>query len=175
MASQLLLCSHYLQKEKSMKVLVFLFTVMTLEAGASVMAFPKSPDPKITPGSLCTKPTTYRHPERIPYCERAVNSYAKELIFIAYRKDLGFSLSGDRADYKVDHFIPLCFGGSNEDDNLWPQHKSLSKVTDIIESQGCEKLGKGKLTQKDAIDMIVRAKLNLTEAPAILKRLKKIQ
>ena len=52
---------------------------------------------------------------------RDVSGWQKELVFISYRK-LGYSLSGERSEYKVDHFIPLCVGGSNEMSNLWPQY-----------------------------------------------------
>jgi hypothetical protein len=155
--------------------ILFSLVTLTINAHASSMAYPKSPDARVTPGSLCTNPNRYRHPEKIPYCDRAVNSYAKDAVFYSYRRDLGYSLSGDRSTYKVDHFIPLCFGGSNEQNNLWPQHASVSKVTDPIEAMGCEKLGLGKITQREAIDLIVRAKLNLTEAPQIFKKLKSIR
>lgn len=138
------------------------------------MAYPLNPDPGLTPGSLCTEPDSYRHPEQIPYCERNVNSFLKESIFIAYKRDLGYRLTGDRNLYKIDHLIPLCAGGSNNRDNLWPQHVKLSTITDQIESVGCEKLSKEKITQKALIELVIRAKMDLTQAPKILKGLKKL-
>lgn len=138
------------------------------------MAYPLNPDPGLTPGSLCTEPDRYRHPEQIPYCERNVNSFLKESIFIAYKRDLGYRLTGDRNLYKIDHLIPLCAGGSNNRDNLWPQHVKLSIITDQIESVGCEKLSKEKITQKALIELVIRAKMDLTQAPKILKGLKKL-
>lgn len=138
------------------------------------MAYPLHPDPGLTPGSLCTEPDRYRHPEQIPYCERNVNSFLKESIFIAYKRDLGYRLTGDRTLYKIDHLIPLCAGGSNNRDNLWPQHVKLSTITDQIESVGCEKLSKEKITQKALIELVMRAKMDLTQAPKILKGLKKL-
>jgi hypothetical protein len=158
----------------TMKSLIFFAILSTLSAHAGSKSYPLAPDPKLTPGSLCTSPDRYRYPEQIPYCERNLNSFAKEHIFITYRKELGFGLSGDRANFKVDHFIPLCAGGSNNDDNLWPQHISISKVTDPLESMGCEKLGKARLTQKELIDLIVKAKLNLKEAPKVLRYLRSL-
>ena len=143
--------------------------------GLDPMAYPKSPDPKLTPGSLCETPDSYRYSEQIPYCERAVNSFMKELVFISYRKNLGYRLNSDRSNFKVDHFIPLCAGGSNKENNLWPQHVSLSKVTDIIEAQGCEKLGEGLISQKDLINLVVKAKMNVSEAPKILKYIRKLR
>lgn len=154
---------------------IILLVLLSLPAFAiDPMAYPKTPDLTLTPGSLCDTPDSYRHPEQIPYCERAVNSFLKELVFIEYRK-IGYRLSSDRANFKVDHFIPLCAGGSNNMNNLWPQHLSLSKITDQIESVGCEQLSKERILQKDLIELVMKAKLDQKEAPRILKYLKKIK
>ncbi len=137
-------------------------------------AYPRSPDAGLTPGSLCLSPDSHRYPEQIPYCERDVSWANKELVFINYRK-LGFSLSGDRGQYKIDHLIPLCAGGSNNDNNLWPQYRTISARTDLIEMWGCEVLAKGKITQKELVELVLKAKLDLKEAPAIEKYLKKLR
>lgn len=155
-----------------MKIMAVLL-LLSLNAFAG-NPYPRSPDLTLTPGSLCDRPTEYRYPEQIPYCERALNSFNKELIMMAYQK-LGWSLSGERGQYKIDHFIPLCAGGSNNDDNLWPQYYTISKITDALEPLGCEVLAKGNITQKDLIDLIMKAKLNLKEVPAALKYLKSIR
>lgn len=149
--------------------------LLSLQVHAGGVNYPKNPDPVLTPGSLCNEPTSYRYPEQIPYCERAVNSYTKEIVFGNYRRELNYRLNSDRSLYKVDHFISLCAGGSNNLDNLWPQHVTISKVTDPIESIGCEKLGLAKITQRELVDLIRKAKLNLEEAPKILKYLKSLK
>lgn len=156
-----------------MKIILFVL-LSIISVNSFALSYPKSPDPDLTPGSLCDTPDRYRHPQQIPYCERNVNSFLKELIFVNYRK-LGYSLSGDRSGYKVDHFIPLCFGGSNKPDNLWPQHASLSVMTDSLEAMGCEVLGLGKATQIELLDLIIKAKLNTKEAPKIFKYLKSLK
>lgn len=62
----------------------------------------------------------YRYPEHIAYCERDVTTQTKNDVFATYRNELGFKLDvRNRANYKIDHFIPLCAGGSNHEDNLW--------------------------------------------------------
>ena len=152
-------------------LMVMLFVV---SFNSMALSYPKSPDLTLTPGSLCDTPDRYRHPEQIPYCERNVNSFQKEMIFINYKK-LGYSLSGDRSSYKIDHYIPLCFGGSNKPDNLWPQHATLSVMTDSIEAMGCEVLGLGKVTQKELLELIIKAKLNSKESPAIFKYIKSLK
>jgi len=157
-----------------MKIILFTLLMTLSFSSRAGNAYPRFPDPRITPGSLCDTPDTYRYPEQIPYCERALNSFDKELVFMEYRK-AGWSLSGERSQYKVDHFFPLCAGGSNNPDNLWPQYYTISKLTDSLEALGCEVLGKGNITQKELIELIIKAKLNTKEVPVVLKQLKKLR
>ncbi len=153
-----------------------LFLVLNLiAANAFSIDFPKSPDLKVTPGTLCDQPTEYRYPENINYCERDVSSEQKGMIFEKYRRQLGYTLNlQNRSDYKIDHFIPLCAGGSNYDSNLWPQHKTVFNLTDPLESLGCEKLKDGVITQKELVSLIKLAKLNLQEVPKVLKKLQSL-
>lgn len=132
--------------------------------------YPIAPAPDLTPGQLCTRPITYRYPEKIAYCDRDVSTGLKKQIIEDY--DRAFSYRIDRMPrdhFKIDHFIPLCVGGSNDISNLWPQHVSLFTVTDALEESVCEKMKEGKLLQKDAIQIIMKAKLNINEAPRILR------
>jgi hypothetical protein len=139
---------------------VFLATSFTF-AGRS--EFPKGPEATLTPGSLCDRPTEYRYPERIAYCKRDVSSEQKQNIFQDYR-NIGYNLDPrSRSSYKIDHYIPLCAGGSNHDDNLWPQHLSVYNITDPLEALGCEKLKEGKITQKDLIALIKKVKNDLAQ------------
>ena len=153
--------------------LIAALSVLSFESFAG-NPFPRIPDAAQTPGSLCSESNTYRYPEQIKYCERAVNSFDKELVFMAYRK-LGYSLSGPRGNYKVDHFIPLCAGGSNNTDNLWPQYFTISKITDPLEPLACEVLAAGKISQKEVVDLIKEAKTNLKETPRIIKLLRSLK
>ena len=157
-----------------MKIFLPLFLLLLSSSSFAGNAYPKGPDQRLTPGSLCDTPDTHRYPEQIPYCTRDVNAAQKELIFINYRK-LGYSLSGDRGQYKIDHLIPLCAGGSNNENNLWPQYHTISARTDLIEQWGCEVLANGKITQKALIDLVMKAKLDLKEAPGVLKYLQKLR
>lgn len=157
-----------------MKILIALILAFASLHSFAGNAYPRSPDLKLTPGSLCDTPDSYRYSEQIPYCERSLNSFGKEVVFMAYRK-IGFSLSGERSQYKVDHFIPLCAGGSNKDDNLWPQYYTISQRTDALEALGCEVLALGKITQRELIDQIMKAKLDTKQVPQILKYLKSLR
>ena len=133
---------------------IFAFTTYKAE-------FPKGPVAEMTPGSFCDRPDEYRYEERIPYCERDVDSSLKKDIFNEYRLN-GYRLNpNERSSYKIDHLIPLCAGGSNYENNLWPQHKSVYDLTDPLETIGCEKLKEGRIKQARLVKMILDAKKNL--------------
>lgn len=135
--------------------------------------FPTNPDRNLTPGSFCTHPDSYRYPEHIPYCERDVDTRLKREIFQDYNTKLGYHIDmSKRSDFKIDHLIPLCAGGSNQRDNLWPQHKSVYKYTDEMEMIACQKMADGRVTQRKAVDMLLEAKHDLSKAADILAQFK---
>jgi hypothetical protein len=124
--------------------------------------FPDGPDPVKTPGTLCDRPSEIRYPEKIKYCHRSVESSLKNRIINEYDRELGFDIKKmNRGDFKIDHFIPLSIGGSNNETNLWPQHKSVFKYSDPLESKAFELLQRGKIKQVEAIRVIKECKLNL--------------
>ena len=142
-------------------VISFVFT-----ASAWAEKFPLGPNPNLTPGSVCDQPDSYRYQEQIAYCKRDVQGELKWAIIHEYNEKLGFSIQ-TRNQYKIDHFIPLCMGGSNHRNNLWPQHKTVYVITDALEAKACEKMRDGVLSQRDAIQLIKTAKLNLNMAQQI--------
>lgn len=108
-----------------------------------------------TEGSLCTSYDRdfdeYRYEEGIAHCRRNVATWRKDAVC---RRD-GVS---DRSGFTVDHIIPLSIGGSNHDDNLWCQHKSLS-VTGAEYDAYLMMRDRGAF-QADAIDFILDKKFN---------------
>lgn len=159
-----------------MRPITALFFVFTLISGSAFSAeYPQGPDQALTPGTLCDRPDTHRYPEKIPYCSRDVSRNQKKQIFAIYRSELGYVLDlTRRSDYKIDHYVPLCAGGSNDQTNLWPQHVSIFTITDPIEALGCEKLAMGKIRQKVLIDLIRRAKNDLKSASMVLEEIRNI-
>ena len=136
-----------------------------------VAEFPMRPIAELTPGKLCERPDTYRYPEQIGYCERFVTADQKEEVFHNYRQ-AGFRLSPqERSSYKIDHYIPLCAGGSNSNLNLWPQHASIFNITDSIEKLGCDKMALGRLSQARFIQLIQIVKNDVTKARAVQQEL----
>ena len=157
-------------------VLVLLSTVTALSAPVQANGrFPTQPDGILTPGELCSHPDARRYPERIAYCNRDVASDLKKDIIDTYDKARGFQI-GDmpRAQFKIDHYIPLCAGGSNDRDNLWPQHESVYTITDPLEALICQKMSEGKLKQVDAVATIKKGKANLDQVPEIISQLNKL-
>lgn len=137
-------------------------------------AFPTSPVTEVTPGDLCQHADEIRYPERIVYCKRHVSSQLKNQIIDYYDREFGFEIRKTGRDrFKIDHYIPLCMGGSNERANLWPQHESVYTQTDPLEEAACKKMAEGKLKQAEAIKLIVQAKGNPSTSPQILTKILK--
>ncbi len=135
--------------------------------------FPTGPDLSLTPGSLCQSADEIRYPEKISYCRRDVSTGTKRQIIKEYDEELGYRVGSlNRQDFKIDHYIPLCAGGSNSRNNLWPQHESVFNVTDPLEQLMCEKMADGVLAQKEAVDLIREAKADLSTVPGIIEHLR---
>lgn len=133
--------------------------------------FPIGPDPKMTSGALCEHADRIRYPERIAYCTRDVDTSTKLAIIATYDRELGYRIGQmNRGDFKIDHLIPLCAGGGNEVNNLWPQHKSIYAITDPLEPEICQKMAQGRLKQSDAVQLILQAKTHLDQVSEIRKR-----
>jgi hypothetical protein len=155
-------------------LLSLLMTFSALAERQYKAEFPTGPETELTPGSLCDRPDEFRYPERIAYCKRSVDSHLKQDVFEEYREN-GYELDPkERQLYKIDHLIPLCAGGSNREDNLWPQHESIYSKTDPLESLGCEKLKLGKIRQEKLVKLIISAKKNLSLVPETLQLLKSL-
>jgi hypothetical protein len=135
---------------------------------------PTSPDLSLTPGDVCERneANEFRYPERIPYCRRDVDVETKEDVFDRYDRKYGLSRNGyTRHSFKIDHFVSLCMGGSNDASNLWPQHITVSEITDKIEELLCIEMKNGKMKQAEAIETMRKVKMDLKLAPAIQKKL----
>ena len=156
-----------------MKFLSFcVVTVFVTTLNAQGPSFPSGPNLELTPGKICDRPSGHRYAEQVAYCERDVTYETKDLLIKRYDRELGYRIQFmNRVEFKIDHFIPLCAGGSNDPKNLWPQHKSIYEITDPVEPLVCQKMLEGKLRQADAIELVKKAKTQLDEVPAILQEL----
>ncbi|MBS1958857.1 MAG: hypothetical protein JST80_05220 [Bdellovibrionales bacterium] len=152
-------------------VVWFMFSANAFAQSPVPNDVPRMPDPNMTPGSLCAEGNTYRYPEHIRYCARDVDVYLKEQIFHRYGQKYNNFKNYKRAHFKMDHFIPLCMGGSNNPNNIWPQHQTIYPQTDQIEDLLCIGMSKGLLKQAQAVRMIMQVKRNLAVAPQMRNQL----
>jgi len=149
----------------SLSVLIFVASQASALDGT---LFPLTPDSTLTPGSVCQHPSERRYHERISYCERSVSTRAKDQVIENYDQQLHFSIGElKRSDFKIDHFIPLSLGGSNESSNLWPQHRSVYTLTDPVEEKLFRLLSTTRITQAEAIATIKHVKNNVDESDEI--------
>ena len=104
--------------------------LIVFASGATALAsakgdFPVSPDTQMTPGDLCREPDAFRYPEHIPYCNRDVRSDEKNEIIRAYDETFSYRIREiGRQHFKIDHFIPLCMGGSNDVKTFGPSMRA---------------------------------------------------
>jgi hypothetical protein len=105
-------------------------------------------------GSLCYSSNPnfdgFRYNEQIAHCARAVSFERKDKIC---KRD---GVWPRTSEYTVDHIIPLSLGGSNRNDNLWCQHKSINVTSQ--EYNAYTDLTDGRKTQTEAIFFILRLK-----------------
>jgi hypothetical protein len=132
------------------------------------------PDSELTPGQICKASSERRYPEQIKYCGRHVEKDRKDEVILLYDRKWRTNLANEERDtFKIDHLIPVCVGGTNQIENLWPQHVDIGRYTDPIEPKLCFLMEHGKMKQSEAVELIKKAKLDYTLAPKICKDLDK--
>jgi hypothetical protein len=92
------------------------------------------PNPALTPGAVADRDATIvcaygyaRAHRNVPYAER-------DAVYREYGILRGTRSSSPRRGYRIDHLVPLEFGGANDVRNLWPQRFAESEVKDRVES-----------------------------------------
>ena len=131
--------------------------------------FPTKPDATMTPGMLCQHADSLRYPEKIKYCSRNVDTMTKNRVIQMYDAKFGYKINpSNRNQFKIDHYIPLCMGGSNEVQNLWPHHQSVYTQTDPLEPLLCEKKSEGRLKQVEAVQLIKKGKNDFSQIKGII-------
>lgn len=133
-------------KRRTSVVLVFLSLVLSSLVYAE-------PDLERTPGKVCTQDdpdfSHFAYPEHIAICYRGVSFFEKKEV----AKDYGIPQSEWR-NYEFDHLIPLCAGGANGGENVWPQLLIEAHKKDVLENQICRAMRLGQLSQKEAIEKV---------------------
>ncbi len=121
----------------------------------SAFALVLKPDMNKTPGYFCDKNNPdfkeLRYKEQIPVCKRNVSVSLKNKIYADY----GVAVE-ERKDYTIDHKIPLSLGGSNDQMNLWPQHKLI--YTGVLELLVFNLINEQRINHKEALDLVLSVK-----------------
>lgn len=140
-------------------VLVLSLLISTTMVRADLGAAPRHPDIAATPGDFCTPKdpdfSGYRYRQRIAYCKRNVSSETKARVYEYY----GIPVQ-ERRFYTIDHMIPLSIGGSNYEENLWPEHKQIKASRINLENEIYSAVSKSELTQAEATARIIYEKMN---------------
>jgi hypothetical protein len=133
-----------------MSRLLITATTAALLVTAPAMAQAIVPDPTLTPGAvrttdvadICSTPTSsLRHWSR-----------ARDDHILA---EYGLQ-PGPPPDYEVDHLVPLCLGGADDDANLWPEpRRSIepewpAERKDDLERRLCQMVCSGELDVAEA-------------------------
>lgn len=142
------------------KIFFIVFIAFLSTSWAGKKDYPLAPNHGFQPEMLCggrdVKGKRFR--ERVLVCERNVSSGKKYHVLKLYGLP-----EKDRRLYKIDHIIPLSFGGSNHVSNLWPMHKSLCDRLERNEYPIFERLKEGRMKHKEAIKKILSDKYQLVE------------
>lgn len=147
-------------------VLLNIYAAVAQEVDPITGRVPMKPDPGYTTGDYCDKQDVdfneVRYQEKVAICRRAVTWFAKDLVYDHY----GIS-KRCRSYYTVDHYIPLSMGGSNELNNLWPEHKDIKATRQNLEQELYTRLAKGEIGVEYAVRTVVHAKQN---PPSVVPR-----
>lgn len=139
--------------------MAWILCVMMMLPSFATADVPITPNPNQTVGDFCTVNdpdfVEFRYAEQIPYCVRKVDSSRRAKIYDEY----GIP-ARCRYLYTIDHFVPLSMGGSNQNQNLWPEHRDIKATRQNLELETYVALRDGRMTWRQAVRIIRDAKLN---------------
>lgn len=131
-----------------------IFVFLIFSSFSNVFAQVQSPQAGMTPGVLCSASDLnfqgFDYPEKIARCVRNVGIDIK--IQVAQR--YGNIPRSSWHLYEFDHLIPLCAGGSDDINNLWPQPMDQARKKDALEINICTAMKQGKINQVQAVQKI---------------------
>ncbi len=114
----------------------------------------QQPNPKLTPGVACAEQDPdfkgFDYPSHVARCNRNISTLEKQRVAANY----GNIPASEWKNYEFDHLLPLCAGGSNSDQNLWPQPIDEAHLKDALEVQICTAMKAGTMTQDEAFKKV---------------------
>ena len=114
----------------------------------------QQPDSVLTPGVACSEQDPdfkgFDYPSHVARCNRNISIQEKQRVAAKY----GDIPQSEWSNYEFDHLLPLCAGGSNSDQNLWPQPIEEAHIKDTLEVQICTAMKAGTMTQDEAFKKV---------------------
>jgi hypothetical protein len=148
--------SHKLKTIGVIMLKAFLLFIISVNVFSEI---PQRPESWTVP-HFCTPSSAdfkeYRYVSKTPYCTRNVPQSFKNRVYAAYK-----ILEADKVNYTIDHLVPLFLGGSNDIQNLWPQHKTIT--TAPVESSLYSKVSKNELHATEALNKILEIKYKISK------------
>ena len=152
-----LIASTAMQQRLTQKV--FLWSFCGLYCGAHHLALAEDnqyrralPRVELTPGEVLDTPLKTICVPGYTKTVRNVPEKKKREVFTRYGV-----VKTPSYKYEVDHFIPLCLGGSNDIKNLWPQPYQLTWSAlkkDKLEWKLCRMICSGEISVEEAREAI---------------------
>lgn len=128
------------------------FLAPLLLSSSLLAASPERPDPKLTPGEVfnVTK-------ERVCSPRYATNArhVTREMKRATFRR---YHVKYFPHAYQVDHLIPLCLGGRNSLENLWPEPIDRALESDKVERRLCHEVCAGEISLEEARRKVLKQK-----------------
>lgn len=106
--------------------------------------FASSPDPVLTPGKVDASVT------KEVICSTRTRDRRKVTKKMRIEVARRYGVPYDSGKFETDHRAPLCAGGANDIENLWPQPWSEAREKDKIEVRTCRQLCRGEITLEQA-------------------------
>ena len=136
--------------QKSISFIIFL-TSFFISAYSHAVS---GPNWALTPGALCTSNDPdfqgFDYPEKIARCNRNISINEKQIV----AKNYGGLAEKEWSKYEFDHLLPLCAGGSNSLQNLWPQPIAEAHLKDVLENEICLAMRAGTMSQATAVQKV---------------------
>jgi hypothetical protein len=135
-----------------MKILLFIAVLLCVSAQASAQAqYGRHggidlPDDKVTPGVIAT--TERKAIVSVAWGKdaRHVTQKMKVAACVAY----GVPGKCPGKGWEIDHRVPRCAGGADDERNLWPQRAPEFHWKDRLETRVCKEIKQGKISVADA-------------------------
>lgn len=104
------------------------------------------PDDHITPGYIATTDRKTIVSTAWGEDRRHVTQKMKVRACLAYGETKGCPGKG----WEIDHRVPRCAGGADDERNLWPQRAPQFHWKDRLETRVCKEIKQGKISVADA-------------------------